>query len=154
MTMNHSNSSHSPGRSWANLSSSLRIGLGFGFVALAAIGCVLAARDTIKASPTAELVVNVILNLVPILAAAIGAYVAPLRKMTSGMASGMLSLLPSLLVLLVVLGFLAPLFLPFLLMYLLSVAVFVAIGAAFGIWLSNLVAARQKRLLPPVVPPN
>lgn len=137
------------GAKWASMPRSLRIGLAFGLVALAAIAFVTASRDMLKASPTAELMVNAALNLVPLLAAAVGAYVAPLRKMASGMASGLLSLLPSLLVALLALGYFAPLILPVLLISLAIVSIHVVIGAALGTGLSRLVVAWQARSLPP-----
>ena len=143
--MSHPNPLISPGARWANLPRSARIGLGFGLLALAAIALAMSAHETLNAGPTAELVVNATLNLVPLLAAAVGAYLAPVRKMASGMTSGLMSLLPSLVVALLALGWIAPLILPVLLVSLVMVSIQVAIGAALGSVFSRLVVAWQAR---------
>lgn len=121
----------------------VRLGLSFGLISGLAILSTLIARDAIKASPALELAVNTTINLMPLVAAAVGAYLAPIRKMIAGTACGLLSTLPPLSVVLLMLGYIAPLILVPMLLSLLALSVYALIGAAIGTLLSKVIISKR-----------
>ena len=131
---------------WVCMLPSICIGLGFGLVAL--VVAVLVSEAKYPMPMTTKLVLQATALLAHLLAAAIAAYVAPLRKMTSGMLSGLMSLVPSWLLVLVALGLEALLIMWPLLAALLTESFAILIGTAIGAGLSRLVMARQARSLP------
>ena len=131
---------------WVCMLPSICIGLGFGLVALVVVVLVITANYPMPM--TTKLVLQATALLAHLLAAAIAAYVAPLRKMTSGMLSGLMSLVPSWLLVLVATGLEALLIMSQLLAALLTESVIILIGAAIGTGLSRWFMARQERSLP------
>ncbi len=127
----------------------LWIGLGIGLIFLAAVIGALVARDTLKAMPTAALAVNATLNLMPLLAASLGSYLAPTRKMVWGVVIGLASQLPFLLLGLLVLNWLLIVLWPVIFAVVGGTVVTVVIGAALGTWLSRVVGERRGRSLHP-----
>lgn len=126
---------------WAANNWVIRLGLGFGLIIALAVLLTLTARDALKANAALGLAVNVTINLVPVLAAAVGAYLAPHRKMIVGTACGLLSMLPSLLIALLMLGYFAPLILVPMLLSMMILSVYTMIGAAIGTLLSKAIVA-------------
>ena len=121
----------------------VRWGLGFGLMTALAILLTLTARDAIRASPALELAVNATIQLMPLLAAAVGAYLAPIRKMITGTACGLLSILPPLSVALLMLGYIAPLILVPMLLSLLVLGMYPLVGAAIGTLLSKVIIVKR-----------
>lgn len=126
-----------------NWSGTIRLGLGFGLITALAIFMAITARDALRGNPALELAVNTTINLIPLLAAAVGAYIAPIRKMIVGTVCGLLSILPSLLIALLLLSYIAPLIIVPMVLSLMVPSVYTVIGAAIGSLLSQVIIAQR-----------
>lgn len=124
-------------------SGTIRLGLGFGLITALAIFVAITARDALRGKPALELAVNTTINLIPLLAAAVGAYIAPIRKMIVGTVCGLLSILPSLLIALLLLSYIAPLIIVPMVLSLMVPSVYTVIGAAIGSLLSQVIIAQR-----------
>ena len=130
---------------WSLTYPTYRLGIGIGVFALLAIATLSAAHDTLRASPAAGEALNVAMNLVPMVGATAGAYLARDRKMFHGVATGLLTLLPTLLIAVLLLGFILPLVVAPLLLSTLLATIPAFIGAALGTALSTLVSRVRRR---------
>lgn len=114
-----------------------KLGVGVGLLMVVAYGVITFYRGSIKESDVFGELINVGMNVLPVLTAATGAFIAPQRKLMNGMAAGGLSLLPGLCIALLMLNvFLFIMVIP-LAISLVMAGVQVFVGAAIGAYASG-----------------